>query len=177
MQYDTGYIVGLRVNENFNDYWAAELEYDFADQTLRFSNLSPDLDELALNHYLHNLTYSISFLPMPPTRRFRPYTNAGIGAALFYLPGRVKKDALELGIPLRDSWELVFSWGGGFKYLIMDQFGFTFDFKDRLSRTPSYGLPDAARIVDGRYQPGVSVRGTLQNWQIGFGLTYQWDEF
>jgi opacity protein-like surface antigen len=177
MEYDSGYAVGLRVNENLGDYWGAELEYSFANQHLRFTNLSPSIQNLSLNHYLHNITYSVSFLPLPRTKRFRPYGAVGAGAALFYLPGRVKKDTLELGLSLRDSWELAFNGGGGFRYLVRDGFALAFDMKTRFSRVPSYGLPGSARVLDGRYQPGIAVHGTLHNTQLNFGFTYQWDEF
>lgn len=177
MGYDSGYLVGWRFNENLGDHWDAGLEYSFAAQPLRFTNLSPSIQDLSLNHYLHNFTYSVSFLPLPRTKRFRPYGDAGIGSAWFYIPGRVKKDALELGLRLRDSWELTFSWGGGFKYLVRDQFALTVDMKNRFSRIPSYGLPVSARVIDSQYQPGISPHGMLHNTQLSFGFTYQWDEF
>jgi len=177
MQEASGYQIGVGANQNVNDFWAADLEYSFAHQDLRFTNLSPSIPSLSLNQFIHHLTYSVSYLPLPRTKRFRPYADVGVGSALFYLPGRVKKDALELGLKLRDSWEFEFHWGGGFKYLVADQFALTFDVKNRLSRVPSYGLPESARIVDGVFQPGLARHGTLQSWQFNFGLTYQWDEW
>src|SRR5262245_10230114 len=39
MHYASGYQVGLRGNQNLGYYWAAELEYSFANQPLTFTNL------------------------------------------------------------------------------------------------------------------------------------------
>jgi opacity protein-like surface antigen len=177
MHYSSGYLVGVRINQNLGDFWAADLEYSFSNQFLRFTNLSPSIQSLSLDHFLHNFTYNVSYLALPRTSRFRPFADAGVGAALFYLPGRVKKDARELDLFLRDSWEFVFNWGGGFKYLVMDEFAVTVDVKDRISGVPSYGLPSTARIINGHFQPGFAPHGTMQNWQFNFGLTYQWDEY
>jgi opacity protein-like surface antigen len=176
LHHASGYQVGVRVIQNFNDFWGADLEYSFADQDLRFSNLSPEIPTLSLAHFIHHFSYNVSYLPLSPVTRLRPYVGAGIGTALFYIPGRAKKDALELGLNLRDSWEFVFNWGGGLKYLVADRFAVGFDVKDRISRVPSYGLPGSARVVDGQYQPGMARHGLLQNWQFNVGLTFQWDE-
>lgn len=177
LQYLSGYLTGVRISQNLGDYWGADLEYSFAVQSVRFINLSPSIQDLSLNHYLHHGSYNVSFLPRSRTKRFRPYGDAGIGGAWFYLPGRVKKDASKLGLSLHDGWEFLFNFGGGFKYLVRDQFALTFDVKDRLSGVPSYGLPGSARVVDGHYQPGIARHGIMQNVQISFGFNYQWDEF
>lgn len=176
IEYASGYETGVRVSQNVNDFWAADLEYSFANQPLTFTNLSPGIESLSLTQYIHDFSYNVSYLPLPRTKRFRPYVLAGVGAALFYIAGRSKKDALELGVWLRDSWEFTFNWGGGFKYLIQDQFALTFDVKDRISRVPSYGLPASTVVAGGQYQPGIAVHGPLQNWQLNFGFTFQWDE-
>jgi hypothetical protein len=177
MSYESGYQVGVRINQNLNEYWGADLEYSFANQFLRYTNLSPSIQNLSLDQYQHNLSYDVSYLPRARTKRLRPYVDVGIGAGWFYLPGRVKKDALELGLRLRDSWAFVFNVGGGFTYLVQDQYAITFDVKDRISRIPSYGLPESARVVNGQYQPGIALNGRLQNLQFNLGFTFQWDEF
>jgi hypothetical protein len=177
MEYETGYVTGVRIAQNLNEYWGADLEYSFANQRLRFLNLSPAISDLTLNHYLHHLSYSVAVLPLPRMKHFRPYVNTGIGAAWFYLPGRVKKDAAELGLQLRDSWEMSFRFGGGFKYRLLDELGFVVDVRDTLSRIPSYGLPSSARTANGQYQPGIDPRGLLHNVQFSVGFSYQWDEF
>jgi opacity protein-like surface antigen len=177
MGYSSGLQVGVRVNQNLGDYWGADLEYSFATQYLRFTNLSPTIQNLSLNQYIHHLSYDVLFLPLPRTKRFRPYVDAGLGVGLFHIPERVKGDALGLGLKLRDSWELVFDLGGGFTYLIADQYAVTFDVKDRLSRVPSYGLPPFARVVNGQFIPGISPHGVLQNVQLNIGFTVQWDEW
>src|SRR5262245_62134278 len=79
MQIDSGYLFGARVTENLGDYWNAALEYSFANQWLRFTNLSPSIQSLSLEQFVHNLTYNVSVLPFPLTKRFRPYGGAGIG--------------------------------------------------------------------------------------------------
>src|SRR5262245_27544863 len=176
MHYNSGWLLGARVNQNFGDYWAAELEYSFANQRLTFDGLLPNARSFAFNNYLHNASYNAVFLPLPRTSRFRPYADAGIGFALFYVPQHAKREALAVGLALRASWEFMFNWGGGLKYLVADQFAVTFDVRDRVSRVPSYGIPDSARIINGQFQPGMATHGVLNNWQFNLGFTYQWDE-
>jgi opacity protein-like surface antigen len=176
MRYGSGYLFGLRINENLGDFWAADLEYTFANQPLHFTNLSPTVQNLSLSHYSHYLAYNVSFLLLPRTKRLRPYVDAGIGAALFYIAGHAKKEALDQGIALRDSWEFLFNWGGGFRYLVVDTFAVGFDVKNRLSPVPSYGLPPSARIVDGQYLPGLARNGVMHNTQVAISLTFQWDD-
>lgn len=176
MRYDPGFEIGTRVHQNVGDYWGADLEYSFASQRLHFTNLSPDIPRLSLNSYIHHFSYDVASLPLPLTKRFRPYGTAGLGA-VGYVPGSGKDNALQQGVALNDSWLFLFNLGGGFKYLATEGFAFTFDVKDRLSSVPSYGLPKSARIVNGNFEPGMSRHGILQNWQFNVGFSFQWDEY
>src|SRR4030095_16245960 len=110
-------------------------------------------------------------MPLSRTKRFRPYGDAGVGL-VGYVPGPGKKDALAQGVALHDNWEFLFNWGGGLKYLLSDEVAFVADGKDRISRVPSYGLPDTARVVNGRFIPGMNRHGFINNWQINVGFTY-----
>ena len=176
MKFDSGYQVGVRANQNLGDYMGAALEYNLARQPLLLTNLSPSIPSLSLAHWVNQLTYSVSYSPMDRSKRFRPYGDLGVGAVLFHIAGHSKTEARALGVPLRDSWAFAFLWGGGLKYPIVDQFAFTVDVKDRLTRIPSFGIPETARVVNGQYQPGMALHGTMQTWQLNFGVTYQWDE-
>jgi outer membrane protein W len=176
MRYANGYQLGASVGEKLDDFWGAELEYTFANQPLRFTNLSPTIQSLALSHLVHRLTYNISFAPPMSTKRFRPYGKAGIGTALFYITGDSKEEALQSGLRLRDSWEVALNAGGGFKYLLTDIAAFTFDVRDQMSPVPSYGLPRSASVINGQFQPGFAHKGWFNSWQFGVGIAFQWDE-
>jgi len=176
LNYATSYQIGIRVSENLGNYWAANLEYSFANQPLTFTNLSPDIQRLSLSHSVHHFSYNALFLPTTPEHRFRPYATAGAGAALFYITPHSKSDALLQGLDLRDSWKITFNWGGGLKYLVRDKFALVFDAKDQISGVPSYGLPSSTRVINGLFRPGFNNDGLLHNWQINFGLGYQWDD-
>jgi hypothetical protein len=177
MQFDSGYRLGARVTQNLRDYFAATVEYGFADQPLRFTNLTPRAPTVFLDHYIHSLTYEISYTPMTRDKRFRPYISGGAGALLFHLTEDAKAQASARGIGLEDSWELVFSWGVGFKHLVADRFAVVVDFKGRVSDTPTYGLPRFSRLVDGQYLPAISTRGLMHSWQLNLGLAHQWDSW
>ena len=177
LQYAAGPQVGVRISQNVNDFWSVNLEYSFANQDLRFTNISPSIQNLSLTQYIHHFSYNVSFMPLPRTKRFRPYADVGFGTALFYISKPSKEEALDLGLPLRDSWKFLGNVGGGFKYLIQDQFAVTVDLKDRVSLVPSYGIPVSATVVGSQYQPGMSLHGLMHNWQLNFGVTFQWDEW
>jgi len=176
VHYAAGYQIGVRITENLGHFWGAGLEYSFANQPLRFTNLAPNIQNLYLSESIHHLSYNISYLPLTAARRFQPYGSAGIGSALFYIARDSKNDALAQGLALQDSWKFTFNWGGGFKYLVADQFGLTFDLKDQISGVPSYGLPRSARVTNGQFQPGFSRSKLLNNWQINFGIAFQFDD-
>lgn len=163
IRHASGYEIGGRLTDNFKPDWSGAMEYSFAHEDLRFTNLSDSLQTLSLTQYVHRLSYNIGYLPLPPWRRFRPYAEAGAGTALYFLPETSKGMAIDQGFKFRDSWVLLVNCGGGFRYLVKDQFALTFDVKDRLTSIPSYGLPNFAH-------------GIVQTWQAVFGLAYQWDE-
>src|SRR6266850_2318075 len=166
VHYASGYHIGARIGENLGDFWAADLEYSFANQPLRFTNLSPNIQSLSLGHSIHHFSYSVSYLAPVGLDRFRPYGKIGFGGTLFDIHGTSKDEALGLGVKLRDSWKFTLNWGGGFKYLVDDQTVLTFDVKDFVSGIPSYGLPFSAQLVNGQYQPGLSRTGRLHNVQL-----------
>jgi hypothetical protein len=176
MRQASGYLIGARITDNFKESWSGDLEYTFGHENLSFTNLSPDIQSLSLTQYTHRFSYNVSYLPLPPVKRFRPYGDVGVGSALYLLPGQSKEIALSQGLKLQDTWVFLVNCGGGFRYLLADQFAFTLDLKDRLSNVPSYGLSNAARVVNGQYQPGMHTHGVAQSWQLNFGLTFQWDE-
>src|SRR5262245_24576739 len=157
MSYDPGYVIGARVTQNVGDNWASDLEYTFASQRLNFTNLSPTVQNLSLQSFIHNLSYNGSFMFRPRTKRFRPYFGAGVGVA-GYVPGQGGKNALGPGLNLTSSWGFAGSVGGGFKYLVQEGFAFTVDVRDRLSTIPSYGLSDSGSVVGERCQPGIANR-------------------
>jgi hypothetical protein len=176
MEYADGYQVGLRLTQNLGDFAGAGLEYSFANQPLRFNNLSPSIQSLSLGHSINHFSYDVSFLPVSPLVRLRPYGKIGAGASLYYIHEASKDEARALGLNLRDSWEFTVNLGGGVKYLVMDEFAVIFDFKDQISGIPTYGLPSSARVTDGQFQPGFSRDGLFQNWQFNLGIAFQWDE-
>jgi len=176
MRYSPAWVVGDRVTQNLGEHASADLEYSFSDQDLTLTNLSPDIPSFHVTQAIHDMSYNISYLPLPRSKRLRPYGQLGAGAVLFWIPGSSSREAKALNFNLRSSWEFLVNAAGGVRYLVMDQFAVSLDFKDRISRLPSYGIPTFTRVVDGVYQPGVSRHGILNNWQIQVGFTYQWDE-
>jgi outer membrane protein W len=164
MHFGSGYQIGIRLNDNVREHVAVDLEYAFAHQNLSFTNLAPAAENVSVTQYVHYLSYNVAYVWFPPRKRFRPYADGGVGTALFFLPQASMENALAQGVKLRDSWAFLVNCGGGFKYLIRDQFAVTVDVKDRLFKIPSYGLP-------------LSVHGVGQTWQANVGLTFQWDEY
>jgi opacity protein-like surface antigen len=178
MQYSPGYLVGVRLSQYFNDFWAADLEYSYSLQNLRFTNLSPDVQRLSVNNYIHHIDYNVAYMPLPRDSRFRPYVNAGTGAVLFFINGESLSAARQQGLNLRQStWEFRFNLGGGVKYLVMDQFAVSLDVKNSLSGIPKYAVPSSTQVIDGQYHPGIAVDGIMQNWQLSAAANFQWDEW
>jgi hypothetical protein len=179
LHYGSGYLVGANCRENLGDYWAADLQYTFANAPLEFTNLSPTIPSLGLGHKIHTFTYNGVFQAFSYRHKFRPYARAGAGASLFFLDdGSSKHDAETLlGVDLRDSWKFNVSYGGGFKFLFNGDVGVAFDARDTVSGVPSYGLPKTAQVVNGVFVPGLNRDGVVHNFQLSFGLIFRWNDW
>jgi len=175
VQYSSSWLVGARLSESMGDYWGAEFEYSYANQPIRFTNLTPDIPTLSLSQGVNTFAYNFIFFFTNPYKRIRPYAIAGIGTSLFQTYGSAESDAKAAGVNLGNSWTFVFDWGGGVKYLFHDHWAARVDFRSHLGTMPDYGLPPSATVSQGNYVPGLATSGTLQNWHITAGIAYQFD--
>ena len=177
VHYGSGYQFGARIAENLRDVWCAELEYSFANQPLRFTNLTPTVQSLSITQSVNHFAYNVAYLPPLDYGRFRPYGKIGVGATLFFLQDSSRDAAQALGIHLRDSWQFSFNWGGGLKFRANDQTVLIFDVRDFVSGVPSYGLPQSAQVVNGEFQPGYARHGFLNNVQVSVGVSFRWYDY
>jgi opacity protein-like surface antigen len=177
VHYGSGYQFGARVAENVNPYWSADLEYTFANQPMRFTNLTPTVQSLSLSQSVHHFTYNVSYLPPVRAGRWEPYVKAGAGAAWFYIHANSRDDALAQGVSLHNSWKFAFNWGGGVKYVANEQAVLIFDIKDYMIGIPNYGLPGSAQVVNGQFQPGFTPKGVLNNVQLNLGVSFRWNDW
>lgn len=175
MQYSSSWLVGARLSESMGDYWGAEFEYSYANQPIRFTDLTPDIPTLSLSQGVNTFAYNFIFFFTNPYKRIRPYAIAGIGTSLFQTYGSAESDAKAAGVNLGNSWTFVFDWGGGVKYLFHDHWAARVDFRSHLGTMPDYGLPPSATVSQGNYIPGLATSGTLQNWHVTAGIAYQFD--
>src|SRR6185436_842430 len=108
MNFEGGYLVGIRLKQNLDEYWSADLDYTFSNAPLEFTNLTPTIPSLVLSHSVHDFTYNVSYNFFDYWKRFRPYGRVGTGATLYYIHTSSKEQAAQLGVPLRDSWKFTF---------------------------------------------------------------------
>lgn len=167
-----GYVVGARVTENLGKHLGAEFEYSLSNQPILFSNLTPQLPRVEVDHRVHQLTYTILFYAVPRGARLRPYGLVGPGASLFEFFGSGEDDAVAKGVNLKDRWKFGMSFGGGVKYRIANNLGFRFDVRDHVTGVPDFGLPSSGTAV----APGFRPDGRLQNLQVTIGLSYYFDD-
>src|SRR5262245_4488927 len=103
LHFASGYQVGVNCRENLGDYWAADLQYTFANAPLEFTNLTPTVPSLGMGHSIHTFTYNGMFQAFSYHHRFRPYARAGAGASLFFLNDKSDAEAvLGRAVDLRD---------------------------------------------------------------------------
>jgi len=62
LQYAAGPELGVRVTQNVNDLWSADLEDSFTNQDLRFTNISPTIQGLSLTQYIRRFSYNVSYM-------------------------------------------------------------------------------------------------------------------
>ncbi len=174
LRFGTGPYLGVRLTDNRWQRWGAAVEYSYSNQPISFTNLSDSIPSLGLGHAIHRFSYEILYHVRDRRERLRPFVFAGPGVSLFYVKGSAKQAAAAQGIRLSDPWKFAMSWGGGMKYLLIEQVALSVQFSDSISGVPRYGLPTAGNVVGGQYIPGFHPDSYLHNWLISAGFIYQW---
>ncbi len=171
----SGYVFGLRVSENLGQHFGAEFEYTFADQPMDLRNLSPQLPAFRVDQRIHNFSYNGLVYLKNARSRFRPFGTAGAGVSLYQLSGDTEQRGVALGLDLRNRWKFAFSYGGGVKYRGGDRWGVRFDFRDRLTEVPDYGIPRSGAVVDGIQSPSFRPDGLFHHLELSVGFIYAFE--
>lgn len=175
LDYSSGGLFGVRVGENLGDHLGADLEYSFANRSVAFVNLSPELPFVGVEQGVHSIVYNVLYYPFKPTKRFRPFGLFGGGTSFYHVAGSSKDAAAHEGLALKDRWEFAVNWGVGAKYLLVDQWVARVDLRQQFAGVPDYGFPDTASDNQGELRPGLYTSGMTSNWQLSVGIAYQWD--
>lgn len=173
LDYASGYTVGGRVSENLGQHFGAELEYSFSNQPLFLQNVAPGTS-FGLDHKTHRVVYSFLYSPQDRFQKIRPFVLAGVGATFFQVDKDSEGQALLQNVDLNDQWKFTFSWGGGVKAQLAEQWGIRIDVKDHITGVPDYGLPSTAPLINGGIGAGLRPDGVMHNWQLSVGFTYSW---
>jgi opacity protein-like surface antigen len=168
LNFASGYIVGARITENLGDRFGAELEYNLANQQLRFTHLTPALAQLDVQHRVHGISYTVLVYGTDRKHKLRPYGAVGPGIAFYDAYGSSVAKAVAAGVPIKDRWQMGAVVGGGVKYRATKNTGFRFDVRDHFTGVPSYGLPEKGADQKAALLP----EGKLHNWQFNVGFFY-----
>ncbi len=168
LDFDSGYLLGVRIGENLTPRFGAELEYTFANQPLLFVNLSPSIPLLELSHKVHKVAYSVLVYPMQRQGRYIPFASIGIGASYFRVSNDSVDNALRQGVDLKNRWKFALSYGGGVKFPMGPEWGLRVDVRDQVTGASDYGLPATAPLLGAGLRP----KGVLHDWQLSVGLLY-----
>ena len=168
LNFDSGYLFGVRIGENLTPLFGAELEYSLANQPLLFVNLSPSIPLLELDQKVHDFIYSVLVYPMQRQGRYIPFVSIGMGASFFRISSDSVDDALLQGVDLKNRWKFAFSYGGGVKFPMGPEWGLRVDVRDHVTGVSDYGLPSTAPLLGAGLRPN----GALHNWQVSGGLLY-----
>jgi opacity protein-like surface antigen len=177
LKYSFAAEMGAWFSENLGEHWGANLEYRFSNQPLTFTNLADTIPTFNARQSIHRIAYEMLYYPLSPDHRARPYVFAGPGINLFHINQNSRNAASQLGMQLTSPWKATLNWGGGLKYLIQDHVAVNVHLIDTVSGVPKYGLPSSAQFSPGQISPGFDPKGLMHNWQLGFGLAYQFDAF
>ncbi len=169
---ETGYVVGARITQNLRNFFAAELEYSFANQRAALVNLSPALPRFDLRQKVHTVNYNGLVYLTRRGSKIRPFGTAGVGVSLFQLSGETGSRGVAVGLDLVDRWKFAFSWGGGVKILKWRNWGVRFDFRDTVTGIPDFGLPRVSEVVNGIPGPALRPDGLMHRLQFSGGFVY-----
>lgn len=170
---DDGYLLGLRITENRKRFFGAEFEYTLADQPLELVNLSPALPRLGIDQRIHNFSYNGVIYLKDRRSRWRPFGTAGVGASFYQLSGDTEARGVAQGLDLRSRWKFAFSFGGGVKYLVGEHWGVRFDFRDRVTTVPDYGIPRMGVMMNGISTPSFRPDGMFHHLELSVGFVYR----
>ena len=171
--FETSYVVGVRVTENLGQYFGAELEYSFVNQPVVLLNLSPSVSRLDVDHKVHKFAYSILVYGRDRAKRIRPFGSIGVGTSLFQVTNDSQDEALRQGVDLKNRWKVAFSYGAGVKFQMGPGWGLRADFRDQVTGVSDWGLPSQAAVLEnGEIGPAFRPDGVLHNWQISGGFMY-----
>ncbi len=168
----SGYVAGVRVTENLKGFFGAEFEYTFADQPLELFNLSPQVPSFEVEQKIHNFSYNGLVYLRNSRSRLRPYGTAGAGVSLYQLSGDTEERGVAAGLDLRNRWKFAFSFGGGVKYLASEKWGVRFDFRDRVTSVPDFGIPRQGGVVAGIETPSFRPDGVFHHLELSVGFVY-----
>ncbi len=168
LNFDSSYVLGVRIGENLGPRLGAELEYAVANQPALFVNLGPSVPQLELNQKIHKLAYNVVIYPREREDRIVPFVFFGIGASIFDVSVDSKQEARQQGVELEDRWKFAFSYGGGVKFAMATDWGVRFDFRDQVTGMNDFGLPATAPLQGVGFRP----EGTSHNWQMSVGYLY-----
>lgn len=171
LKYPSGYLLGVRISENLGQHVGAELEYSFYNSPLSFLGLRPDLPRFDADHSVHSVVYNLVYYPQARMSRVRPFFGVGGGTSFFQVAGNDKTLAELEGFTLRDRWKFVFSFSGGVKAMLNDNWGVRLDVRNQISGVPDYGLPSVAVPPDG---VGMKTDGLMNRWMFSGGISYYW---
>ena len=172
VDFESGPAFALRVTDNFSQHLGAELEYAFSGHDSSFTNLAPMVPLLEVKQRLHKFTYSAVIYPTDRRGHIRPFAIVGVGATYFQSSTDQDELALSNGIDLQSRWKLAYTYGGGVKFMMGQQWALRVDVRNQVSTVPDYGLPRQALTTDGVMGPALRPEGFYQNWQVGAGFTY-----
>ncbi len=176
LRYGSGYLVGASVTQKLSRHAGASLEYTFANQPLEFAALLDQPASLGMSHSIHRVAYDLTYYPLDPYARIRPYAFAGPGLSLFRATRKSVAEGSAPDTRLSSSWKATVNWGGGVKYLLMDHWAASLQFTDSVSGVPGYGLPSTAAASGGSLVPGFRPKGFLHDKIVTLGIVYQWDD-
>jgi opacity protein-like surface antigen len=157
------FAAGLTLGEEFSDYVSAEFDYLYHDghPFLQAPGVKTDIQGQS-----HTLTLDVLFHFKPRNRRLRPFVAGGGGAKDYVIAGPApfpQPIPQIASLTTNDVWKVVFSAGGGVKFLLRPHLQLRAEFRDYLTTFPRQQIVPA---------PHNTARGIFEQFTPLFGISY-----
>lgn len=181
---------GIRFGTDGQGHWGQDFIYSYGHNTAKIIVYLPQAyhaqpfglpnPQFAFTSRSHLFSYNALFYPGGLRGKgFHPYLTAGVGAAVFTMSQNAINDAMflnpfneTLGLTLgepKTHISFAFNAGAGIRYQFNKNWGLRLDWRDWMSHTPGYGIPQSSTDPHEFVLP---VKGVFHQLETSIGFVY-----
>jgi hypothetical protein len=170
--YSNGVRAGVRFGVDFGKHWGEDIIYSYGPHATKIQNLTGGT-QFPFTVQAHEFAFNALWYPVgfDAKKKVFPYLTTGVGGTFYVITQKTINEGLEAGMgQLRTENVLTFNAGGGVRLRVAKHAGVRVEMRDRMSRTPRFGMPKTSSDPAALVFPTTGVFHTLE---FSFAFVYQ----